>query len=563
MLSRLLSTLLLISCTAIVYGQAQIAINQVGFYPAAVKKAIIRNNEGGPFYVTSKKGDTVFTGVLQGPYHNSYSPHATYAADFSQLQKAGTYRLHAANSSSYTFRIGNHVHDTVAKAAMKGYYFQRASMPLTAACAGQWQRAAGHPDTVVLVHPSAAGSRSQISAPGGWYDAGDYNKYIVNSGITMGTLLSLYEDFPAYCQRIRLDIPESNNRLPDLLDECLYNLRWMLCMQDPDDGGVYNKLTNPSFDGMIMPDKAVKERYVVQKGTTATLDFAAVMAQAARVYAPFKRELPGLADSCRLASLKAWKWALKHPQMAYRQDEMNKTFKPGIVTGGYGDEIMQDEFTWAAAELYVTTGDAAYLSHVRILPGNYWVLPTWSQVQALGYYTLLRKGKLKDSLQQALIVFADKLLAGSNQSAYQAVMGKQAGDFTWGSSSVAANQGIALLQAYRLTRKQAYLDGALANLDYLLGRNATGYCFLTGFGSKRVMHPHHRVSVADGITDPVPGLLSGGPNPGKQDKCTTYTSSVPDEAFTDNDCSYASNEIAINWNAPFVYLVWAIEAWGK
>ena len=95
-----------------------------------------------------------------------------------------------------------------------------------------------------------------------------------------------------------------------------------------------------------------------------------------------------------------------------------------------------------------------------------------------------------------------------------------------------------------------------------MGRNATGYSFLTGFGSQSTMHPHHRPSVADGITEPVPGLLAGGPNPGKQDNCT-YEFSEPETAYSDTDCSYASNEIAINWNAPFVYLLNAIEALQK
>jgi endoglucanase len=139
-------------------------------------------------------------------------------------------------------------------------------------------------------------------------------------------------------------------------------------------------------------------------------------------------------------------------------------------------------------------------------------------------------------------------------------MGKTARDYAWGSSSVAANQGIALLYAYRLSKNQKYLYGALGNLDYLLGRNATGYCLLTGFGSKRVMHPHHRLSIADGVVDPIPGLLSGGPNPGQQDKCAGYPNKFADESFTDSDCSYASNEIAINWNAPMAYLAAALEA---
>ncbi|HET7898009.1 MAG TPA: glycoside hydrolase family 9 protein, partial [Flavisolibacter sp.] len=90
-------------------------------------------------------------------------------------------------------------------------------------------------------------------------------------------------------------------------------------------------------------------------------------------------------------------------------------------------------------------------------------------------------------------------------------------------------------------------------------RNATGYSFITGVGSKPTMHPHHRPSEADGIADPVPGLLAGGPNPGMQDKCQ-YPFTEPETAYLDAVCSYASNEIAINWQAPMVYLANALEA---
>jgi endoglucanase len=165
-------------------------------------------------------------------------------------------------------------------------------------------------------------------------------------------------------------------------------------------------------------------------------------------------------------------------------------------------------------------------------------------------------------VKRRLVAFADELLADVPTRSYRTVMGKSARDFNWGSSANAANQGIALIQAYQLTGDKKYITGALSNLDYLLGRNATGYSLLTGFGKKSVMNPHHRPSVADGIPEPVPGLLSGGPNAmaPRQDKCPGYTATSPDEVFLDHDCSYASNEIAINWNAPMVYLANALEA---
>src|SRR3569832_2234685 len=98
----------------------------------------------------------------------------------------------------------------------------------------------------------------------------------------MGTLLSAYEDFPAYFNDLVTHIPESRDKVPDLLNEVLYNLRWMFTMQDGYDGGVYHKCTNAAFDGMVMPGVTKAPRYVVLKGTAATLDFAAVMAQSSR-----------------------------------------------------------------------------------------------------------------------------------------------------------------------------------------------------------------------------------------------------------------------------------------
>ncbi|HEY4194489.1 MAG TPA: glycoside hydrolase family 9 protein, partial [Mucilaginibacter sp.] len=146
-----------------------------------------------------------------------------------------------------------------------------------------------------------------------------------------------------------------------------------------------------------------------------------------------------------------------------------------------------------------------------------------------------------------------------DETAYQSVMYKSKRNFIWGSNSVAVNQGMALIQAYLLSKDKKYLKYALDNLDYILGRNGTGYSYVTGYGSKTTMHPHHRPSVADGIVDPVPGLMAGGPNPGMQDHVQVPLT-VPDEAYIDDDRAYAVNEIAINWNAPLAYLTNAIEA---
>ncbi|GAB2560615.1 glycoside hydrolase family 9 protein [Spirosoma areae] len=557
----------------------RIRLNQVGFYPNAAKVAVVVGDTPGKFEVmTPDLKKVVFVGPLSDSRQNSLSGKITRTADFSSFSQTGTFVVNIPGlGHSYPFEIRPDVHRSLAIGAIKGFYYQRTAVDLIPKFAGQWARPAGHPDTRVLIHPSAASATrpagTVIASPKGWYDAGDYNKYIVNSGITMGTLLSLCEDFPDYVKSLNTSIPESTNNVPDVLDEALWNLRWMLTMQDPADGGVYHKLTNASFDGMVMPDKATKDRYVVAKSITATLDFAAVMAQASRVLKPYNRELPGLADSCLSAAVNAWTWANANPDVVYNQRGMNASFDPDVVTGGYEDRSASDEWIWAAAELYVTTNDDHYYTAVNLFPDARTPLPSWAQVRTLAYYTLARSGSglttvgKKDLplVKQRLTTMADSLIDGADQQAFQTVMGKSAKDFIWGSSAEAANQGIALIQAYRFTNspnRSRYLHYALGNLDYLLGRNAVGYSFVTGFGDKTPMHPHHRPSVADGIEAPVPGLLSGGTNANaaRQDKCPGYTTTNADEVYIDADCSYASNEIAINWNAPLVYLAAALEA---
>lgn len=553
-------------------GQFKIRLNQIGFYPSAPKIAIILTGKESSFLLQTVNKHTVFKGRLKKSLKAGFAGNYTFIADFSAYQKPGNYILNVPGiGNSYPFTISGSVHKNVAEASIKAYYFIRASILLQEKFAGKWRRAEGHPDDKVLIHSSAASAERPegtiISSPRGWYDAGDYNKYIVNSGISTYTLLSLYEDFPAYMKTVKLNIPESGNGIPDLLNETLWNLRWMLTMQDPNDGGVYHKLTNAAFDKMIMPDSATATRYVVQKSTAATLDFAAVMTQAARIFKQFPKELPGLADSCLNASVKAWDWAQKNPDVLYNQNVMNQKFSPPITTGDYGDRNVSDEFIWAASELFVTTQDDKYVKKVNIIPDDNMPLPAWNQVRLLGYYSIIRNSDHLNStgfkgipeLKKRLLTFADNMIKGIDSTAYQTVIQKKRSNFIWGSNAVAANEGMALIQAYQLSHDKKYLKYALDNLDYILGRNGSGYCYVTGYGSRRTMHPHHRPSVADGIVDPIPGLMAGGPNPGMQDH-VKVPSTVPDEAYIDNDQAYAVNEIAINWNAPLAYLANAVEA---
>ncbi|RYF85965.1 MAG: cellulase, partial [Chitinophagaceae bacterium] len=196
----------------------RIKINQLGFYPNAPKVAIIAGDgyAASAFYITSTNlRDTFLIGELPASTKGSaYSKTITRLIDFSLLTKEGSYVVLVPGlGHSHVFKIGNDIFAEASTATLKGFYYQRSSMSLEPKYAGKWHRSAGHPDTVVYVHPSAATAKRPagtiISSPYGWYDAGDYNKYIVNSGITMGTLLSAFENYPAYFKKLKANIPES------------------------------------------------------------------------------------------------------------------------------------------------------------------------------------------------------------------------------------------------------------------------------------------------------------------------------------------------------------------
>ncbi|HAQ38414.1 MAG TPA: hypothetical protein DCQ58_07895, partial [Saprospirales bacterium] len=325
--------------------------------------------------------------------------------------------------------------------------------------------------------------------------------------------------------------------------------------QDPIDGGVYHKLTNKNFDGSILPHLAKEKRYVVAKTTAATLNFAAVMANAYRVLKKYEGFLPGLADDCLEKAKKAWNWAEKHPALVYKQPS-------DIYTGQYGDESLNDEFFWAATELFLATIEEKYIDKIT---SNFAMpdVPGWQNVRTLGYISLLSNqkivaGQLKmPYLSQSFLNLADSLVKVSQDSPYGISLGK----FDWGSNSTVANEGMIKMIAYKHTKKPGYLKSAISDLDYILGKNATAYCFVTGFGTKKVMNIHHRPSESDGIREPVPGFLAGGPNTVVMTDCSPKIarSKWPAKSYVDQACSYSTNEVAINWNAPLIYLLAGIQ----
>lgn len=524
-------------------------INQVGYRVGDVKEFTLFEGSGN-VEIVDASGKTVLT--VTPSEASSWSPSGQNVSrvNFTDLNTPGTYSIKVGGQVVRSdLKVTDKPFEDVAKASLKWYYYQRASMALEETYAGQWKRAAGHTNPSARLHNSTGASGS-INSSKGWYDAGDYGRYIVNSGISTYTLLSLYEHFPDYFKTLKWNIPADGN-LPDLLAEIKWNLDWMLTMQ-ASDGGVYHKLTTLQFPGDVMPNKDTEQLYVIGKGTAATFDFAAVMAVAARVYRPFDASY---ADKCQEAAKKAYVWGAQNPNVRF-------TNPSDVGTGDYADGSLGDEKQFAGTELFITTGEASYKTS-----GASVNVPGWADVSGLATYGMATHatefGGSAQSAKDSLLKTANNFVTRT-ASGFGVVMASN--DFVWGSNAVAANQGVWLLHAYYLTGDKKYYEAAVKVLDYLLGKNPLDMSFVTGYGTKSPKMPHHRPSTADGVTDPVPGMIVGGPQPGGQDitsdswGCSNYKTGKPATTYTDNRCSYATNEVAINWNAPFAYLAGAIEA---
>lgn len=563
----LLLTVLGTALCAVAQKKVEIRRNQVGMTPQQEKVIVVEGmNPKGKVRVTTPDGRVVKPREVRKAV-SPLSGKTRYVVTLGDLGQEGRYQV-SVGGSQCELTVAEHPYHDIATSALRLFYLIRSGVPIE--MGGDYNRPLGHPDTKVLVHPSAASplrpAGTVISSPLGWYDAGDYNKYVVNSSYSIGLMLCAYEQQQAYFRQLNVGIPESGNQTADLLDEMMYNLRWLLTMQDAWDGGVYHKLTTPSFEAFIMPADCRQQRYVVAKSTAATLDFAAVMAQAARLMEGNK-DYPAFAEQARRAALAAYHWAEQNPQVLYRQDAMNEAYQPAVTTGAYGDSFLDDEWYWAATELYLLSGDGKFLRDAEQRQPKAFHAPSWASVAALGAYewlTLKPETALVQTCRSQLLAYADSLLKAVEGSCFQSPSGNGKGDFGWGCLGGSfCSTGVALLFAHQLTGDERYLTAARENADYVFGRNALSYCFVTGFGTKSPQHPHHRISEADAIEKPFPGLLVGGPNPGQQDKKdvkTAYRSNLPDESYLDVVDSYASNEIAINWNAELVALVGWLDA---
>jgi endoglucanase len=538
-----------------------IKLDQVG-YPTDAPKIALVSVPARTFQVRRAADNAV---VLRGNLGPSTTDanfgDQVEAADFSSLRASGTYYLDVPGAGrSWTFSIGPNVFSHTFYLAMRAFNGQRCG---TAVDLGpdfpDYTHAACH--LKGSFHPSSGkeGPRDNV---GGWHDAGDYGRYMVNSGIATGTLLWTWELFGPKLREIKLNIPETGNGMPDILNEIRWNLEWMLKMQDRD-GGAWHKQTSEHFCDFVMPEDDALQSEVIgtgkppYKSTCATADLAAVAAIAARVYRPFDKDF---AARNLGAARKAWAWAARHPDVAFKNP-------PGISTGEYGDADCGDERLWAAAELWRTTGGdryrryfvdhyAKYLPALRPLDAESWRV---AAPMALWAYALAARPDADPhalaEVRRASLAAARETVERTRRNPYPVSLAAE--DFRWGSNGLAANYGMELLIANVLSPDHIFVETSLDNLHYLLGRNTFSISWVTQVGAHPFLHPHHRPSGADKNPSPWPGLLSGGPNAARQDPVLKSLPPhlPPAKVYSDDQASYASNEVCINWQAMLVFLL--------
>ncbi|WP_405445068.1 glycoside hydrolase family 9 protein [Streptomyces achromogenes] len=558
-------------------ADSPVRVNQLGYLPDGPKRATVVSSSAQPlvWQLLDASGRTVASGSTTPRGSDEASGDSTHLADFTSYRGTGKgFRLVVDGQSSPVFDIRPGLYSSLFSDSMSFFYQQRSGTPIEASLAGpEYARPAGHlgvaPNTGDTQVPCQAGVCDySLDVRGGWYDAGDQGKYVVNGGISTWLLVNSY-DRAARAGTAKalgdstLRVPERGNRVPDVLDEARWELEFLLRMQVPDGrpyaGMAFHKIHDANWTGLpTRPEQDPQPRELHRPSTAATLNLAATAAQCARVYAPFDR---AFAARCLTAARKAWAAAKANPGMIAPDSD-------STGGGAYGDGQVSDEFYWAAAELYATTREKAYRDAVTSSP---WHTSSdvftpfgfgWAETAALGRLTLATvPNGLPASdvarLRASVVSAADGYLTTLSTQGYPAPIPASA--YVWGSNSQVANNGLVLGVAYDLTRRPRYRDGAVETMDYLLGRNTLGTSYVTGYGTRYSHNQHHRFWAHEydaSLPNPPAGSLAGGPNSALQDPVAEerLPGCRPAACYVDDIGSYSTNEVAINWNAPLAWL---------
>lgn len=573
-----------------------ISVNQVGYFANAPKFAMFSDDTTArtAWVLFDAETDEQLTGGLTSAgVADAASGDLIKTVDFSSVTTPGRYVLQIDNIRSAPFVIADDLYADLKIDALKYFYHNRSGIPIEEPYVeAQWTRPAGHltDDNVTCYRGTAMdgvvheGCDYTLNARGGWYDAGDHGKYVVNGGISVWTLLNLYETLPDAIGDGDLNIPESGNGVSDLLDEVRWQMEFMLSMQVPAGqplaGMVHHKLHDLQWEPIpYAPPTEVDNdndhtndnigRYVYKPTTAATLNLAATAAQCARIWRGID---DAFAQRCLGAAVTAWEAANDHPE-----EYIGNT--PGSGGGNYSfeeDGSIEDEFFWAAAELFITSNGLPYLEFMRQSPyfaaGDFpftglqdGILSpmNWGRVDVLGTLSLLSAPNLLTEsdrlrLESLVIATANRYVFQIMNEGYRVPLSVDG--YTWGSNSLVLNNAIVMAHAHRLTGETRYLHAVMESMDYLLGRNALSFSFVSGYGANAMTNPHHRFWANQdfaGFPPPPPGVIAGGPNNGLNDPyaAAALSEAPPAKRYLDNIEAFSTNEVTINWNAPLAWVV--------
>ena len=542
----------------ITYSAPHILVDQFGYRPQDQKIAIVRKNSNSRYediefkrsifdVLNISTGKVVYSGraVLwdQGKIH-SQSGDVTSWFDFSFVNQPGRYVIRSrAGEKSFSFEIAENVYRKVLIAATRMYFYQRSGFAKRSPYAdARWQDEAAflgaNQDSEARFVNDKQNSTLTRDVRGGWFDAGDTNKYVTFAAYPVQQLLHGYTQNPAVWTD-DFGLPESGNGIPDVIDEIRFELDWLQRMQD-DDGGVFIKVGVLDNKYAERPSLDKRSRFYGPKCSSATIAVAGMFSHAALVFKKFS-ELAQYADALNQKASKAWQWFESHPlETACDTQEIRAGDADKTVQEQIGDAVA------AAAYLSASTGESKYTDYIKehLVKTQPFLDDVWSRYQptqgdALLFYTQLPNAE--DSLRK-LIMERFKLLVRTNLSAYgdagklDAYRAYMPDDqYHWGSNFVKANYGntnydVVLYKASS-NSVQPFENRALDSLHYLHGVNPLGIVYLTNmyqagaeYSANEMWHEWFGKGIySNALTSPngpAPGYITGGPN-------KSYTGSAP------------------------------------
>ncbi len=526
-------------------------VNQTGYLPNAFKEFSITADSlsaSQQFVILDEENNEVYTGnVGSAPVDDTdISGEKLFKGNFSDFTVPGLYRIKAGTKSSFAFQINKTVYDSVLYYALRDLSLFRANSEIDDPVTGLHV-----PEGHLTDAEIPDGSGNLIDLSGGWYNDGGFGKYVPSTAFACAQLMNLYEINPAYFKLQQLKIPESDNNLPDILDQVKTGIMWLLKMQR-EDGAVYHKVdSEPDFAYGYGPDEDPFERKLGDPENLSTVDaadFTAVVAHAARIFASVDSLF---SEQCKSAAIAAWQWVQANPGIG--QEDVYFT-----------DPQSWQEEMWAKAEMFMLTGDQSFLgnfySDLTVKPLSE---PELTQPQLLSFASLYLfpgvPAVVKNRIQAQVENYAAQLQAVADKSGYGTAVDK----FGWdeGSNFIVSNMGATFAFAHQITGNGEWLKYAAQQLDYLMGRNSLNHSFVTGFGENSSTQPYHWISKTYGIV-PKGFLVKGAvgahminnPNTGELVKELMEAGFPSAKIYTDTINSRSSNEVGIFGQSSFAFL---------